>query len=208
MKSPAENMRAAALNNDPRAVRSRAAALSAAGRLLSRGGMAAVTHQAVAAESGVGRGTLYRHGPKPLDLLLATLESTTLPLFDLAEGAVQDELLSNLTARLDWFNQPIAGVVLGAVISRGDFEAELDNLRKRTFAAGTNKLALRLVEAAGRGELRADIPAHAIATMIIGSVLYERHLLGTRLTAEILEQIVLTALWGWRPNKAAREPAT
>jgi AcrR family transcriptional regulator len=190
--------RSAELNTDPRAVRSRATILAAGGRLLAKGGMEAVTHQAVAAEAGVSRATIYRHWARPLDLLLATLENTTAPIFDLGDGEVQDELLASLKARLSWFNQPVAGVALGAVISRGDFEPEIDALRKRTFTMGTDLLAAQLTAAAREGTLRADVPAHTVATMIIGSVLFERHLLGTQLTAEILERIVSTALRFWQ----------
>ena len=186
------------MNTDPRAVRSRATILAAGGRLLVKGGMEAVTHQAVAAEACVSRATIYRHWPRPLDLLLATLENTTAPVFDLGDGEVHDELLASLTARLSWFNQPVAGVALGAVISRGDFEPEIDTLRKRTFTMGTDLLVAKLTAAARQGALRAEIPAHTVATMIIGAVLFERHLLGTQLTAEILEQIVSTALRFWQ----------
>ncbi|MFF4260107.1 TetR family transcriptional regulator [Streptomyces sp. NPDC001663] len=48
-------------NDDPRALRSRAAALVSATELLVDGGPEKVTHAAVAGRAGIGRATVYRH---------------------------------------------------------------------------------------------------------------------------------------------------
>ena len=49
------------LRADPRVARSRTAVLDAATHLLVTGGPAAVTVDAVVAESGVAKSTIYRH---------------------------------------------------------------------------------------------------------------------------------------------------
>src|ERR671934_2975923 len=54
---------------DPRVLRSRQAALSAVQEILAEHGWTGVTHVAVAARSGVGRTTLYRHWPDVRALL-------------------------------------------------------------------------------------------------------------------------------------------
>ena len=56
---------------DPRQARSRKAMLDAARELLAREGPAAVTHQRVARQAGVGRATVYRHWPRPEQLIYA-----------------------------------------------------------------------------------------------------------------------------------------
>jgi AcrR family transcriptional regulator len=60
---------------DPRVARSRAAVLTAATELLVRGGPSAVTVDAVVAESGVAKTTIYRHWTSRDELLVAVFES-------------------------------------------------------------------------------------------------------------------------------------
>ena len=64
-----------------RVTASRAAALAAAQTLLQQEGLAAVTHQRVAAEAGVGRATVYRHWPKPEALLHEAMGRVEMPFF-------------------------------------------------------------------------------------------------------------------------------
>jgi AcrR family transcriptional regulator len=66
---------------DPRQARSRKAMLDAARELLAREGPAAVTHQRVARQAGVGRATVYRHWPRPEQLMLDTMAGVELPFF-------------------------------------------------------------------------------------------------------------------------------
>src|SRR5436853_514718 len=61
--------------------RTPAAILTAARMLLVRDGPAGVTHQRVAAEAGVGRATVYRHWPRPEQLLLDVMAGVDLPFF-------------------------------------------------------------------------------------------------------------------------------
>lgn len=90
---------------DPRWLRSRAKLLDASARLLSTGGVEAVTVDAVTRASRVAKTTLYRHFGGATDLLAATFErilpQVTLPP---AKGPLRDrliELLSRQAALLD-----------------------------------------------------------------------------------------------------------
>ena len=181
---------------DPRATRSREAILAAAARVLTRHGVASVTHQLVAAEAGVGRATVYRHWPTPLDLLLETLE-TAMPVLDLGDGDIRTQLLTELGHRIRWFNQPIAHAAVAAMIARADHEPRFRALRHRAFGVTTELLAEAIARAIGRGELRPETPSHMLAKNLIGTLLFERHLLGNDLTMPMLEQIVDTVLAGW-----------
>jgi AcrR family transcriptional regulator len=55
--------------------------LVAARELLVGEGPGAVTHQRVAQEAGVGRATVYRHWPRPEQLLLDVMAGADLPHF-------------------------------------------------------------------------------------------------------------------------------
>ena len=64
----------------PRDPRTRAAILAAARALLERGGLTAVTIEAIAAKAGVSRPTIYRYWPNaPAVAMAAFLEASGAP---------------------------------------------------------------------------------------------------------------------------------
>src|SRR3954451_18071153 len=79
------------INDDPRARRSRAAALTAATELLVEGGPERVTHAAVAVRAGVGRATVYRHWPDQQSLLFDALANDVRPLLAFGEGPIRQQ---------------------------------------------------------------------------------------------------------------------
>lgn len=60
---------------DPRVARSRAAIIRAATDLLVEGGPNAVTIDAIVAQSGVAKSTIYRHWQSRDEVLLAVIEA-------------------------------------------------------------------------------------------------------------------------------------
>ena len=82
-------------SEDPRVARSRMKALASARDLFSREGLDAVTHLRVAEASGLGRKTLYRHFPQPVDLLRATLSTAEFPRAPVT-GDLQRDLRGHL----------------------------------------------------------------------------------------------------------------
>src|SRR3954462_11174851 len=110
---------------DPRAVRSREAILVAARRLLSSDGPAAITHQRVSQEAGVGRATVYRHWPRSEQLLLDVMADADLPLFKDPETPVRPWLHRQLRQMADDLMPPaVAGLSL-AMMQSALWDAEM-----------------------------------------------------------------------------------
>jgi AcrR family transcriptional regulator len=171
--------------------------LQAASDLLRSGGMAAVTHQAVAQAAGVGRATVYRHWPKPLDLMLATLANMPAGPFTFGDGSIRDEIYRNFFDRIKWFNQTVAGTVIGALVSGAEHDAAIAQIRDGLFGRFVGNIEAAIAAAVTRGELAAGTPAHTIAAMITGTIMFERHMLGSSITPEMLAHIIDTALMPW-----------
>lgn len=184
---------------DPRATRSRDAILAAAVRLLEAGAAHEINHTRVAAEAGVGRATAYRHWPEPWDLLLEAME-IVIPAIDMGDGPIRDRLTRELKRRLAWFNSSIAGAALAAIIDRAEHEPRIRRMRDRTLGQANEMLGDAIKQAAIAGELRPDTPADVIAKALVGSLLFDRHLLGHNLTEERAGELVDTLLAGWKAD--------
>jgi AcrR family transcriptional regulator len=189
-------------SEDPRARRSRAAALAAATDLLVEGGPEKVTHAAVAERAGVGRATVYRHWPDLQALLLDALAADARTLLALADGPVRDELVRVLERQADWLNQPVSASVIATIIERAERDEGVRRLREEMFGRGNEDLAGVLAAAVARGELRPGVEEHArdLGSRILGPLLFQRFMLGTRLDKELVADVVDTALAPWQPD--------
>lgn len=189
-------------SNDPRARRSRAAALAATTELLVESGPAAVTHAAVAERAGVGRATLYRHWPDVQSLLLDALASDIHPLFTPGDGPVRDELLSQLERHVEWLNQPATAPVIATVIERSERDEDVRRIREEMFGRADEHFATALAAAVERGELRPGVEEHAreLVATCLGPLLFQRFMFGMRLDKEKVIRAVDGALAPWLPN--------
>lgn len=187
-------------SDDPRARRSRAAALTAATDLLVEGGPEKVTHAAVAERAGVGRATVYRHWPDLQSLLLDALAVGARPLLTVEDGPVRDVLVSVLEREADWLNQPISASVIATVIERAERDEGVRRLRDEMFGRADEDLAGVLSAAVARGELRPGVEecAQDLVSRILGPLLFRRFMLGTRLDRELVADAVDAALAPWQ----------
>jgi AcrR family transcriptional regulator len=189
-----------ALALDPRVAKSRKAILAAAARLLAAGGTSDISYTRLADEAGVGRATLYRHWPEPLDLLLEAME-IVVPEIELGEGPIGERLMRELGRRIDWFNSSICGAVIASIINRAAEEPRIRRMRDRTLGLSNKMLRDAIAQAARSGELRPDTPADLIAKGLVGTLLFDRHMLGNSLTQHGLSELVESLLSGWRINR-------
>ena len=108
-------------NVDPRRIRSRTRLLDAAAKLLSTGGVEAVTIDAVTKASKVARTTLYRHFHSSSHLLAATFErllpqvTTPAP----TSGPLREQLIELLSRQAALFNDAPLHVTTLAWLSLG-----------------------------------------------------------------------------------------
>jgi len=189
-------------SDDPRALRSRAAALAAATDLLVEGGPEKVTHAAVAERAGVGRATVYRHWPDPQSLLLDALAAGARPLLTVENGPVRDELVRVLQQHADWLNQPVSASVIATVVERAERDEGVRRLREEMFGRADEELGGVLAAAVARGELRPGVEEHpqTLVSRILGPLLFQRFMLGTRLDKNMVADAVDTALAPWQPT--------
>lgn len=189
-------------NDDPRARRSRAAALAAATELLVEGGAERVTHAAVAERAGVGRATVYRHWPDQEALLCDALANDVRPLFTFDDGPVRHQLVTQLEQMVGWLNQPVAVSVIATVVERAERDEDVRRIREEMFGRVDEHFADVLTAAVERGEFRPGVQEHArdLASHILGPLLFQRFMLGVHLDKDLVAELVDTALAPWQPN--------
>ncbi|MFI1708805.1 TetR/AcrR family transcriptional regulator [Streptomyces griseoruber] len=183
-------------NDDPRALRSRAAALAAATELLVEGGPENVTHATVAKRAGIGRATVYRHWPDQQALLLDALAGDVRPLLAFDDSPVRDQLVSQAEQMAHRLNQPSAVSILATVIQRAERDEDARRIREEMFGRADEDLTRALAAAVERGELRPGAQEHAreLVARIIGPLFFRRSLLGERLDGDIVAAEVDNAL--------------
>jgi len=157
---------------DPRALRSRQAMLDAARRLLAAHGPAAVTHQRVAQEAGVGRATVYRHWPTAEAMLMDAMSGARLPFFADPQVPVRPWLLGRLRDLADeLLLREVAAVTLTLVHSAAWDEAAAAR-RDASAAATSGQLQAALQVAVDSGELRPAVDLTYAAALVVGPLLY------------------------------------
>ncbi|MFJ9097689.1 TetR/AcrR family transcriptional regulator [Streptomyces sp. NPDC102405] len=190
------------INDDPRARRSRAAALTAATELLVEGGPERVTHAAVAVRAGVGRATVYRHWPDQQSLLFDALANDVRPLLAFGEGPIRQQLVSQLEQMAEWLNQPVAVSVIATIVERAERDEDVRRIREEMFGHADEHFAGALAAAVERGEFRPGIEGYAreVVSRIVGPLLFQRFMLGARLDKDMVISSVDAALAPWLPN--------
>ncbi|CAM5614925.1 TetR/AcrR family transcriptional regulator [Streptomyces aurantiogriseus] len=189
-------------NDDPRALRSRAAALAAATELLVEGGPENVTHATVARRAGIGRATVYRHWPDQQALLIDALAGDVRPLLAFDDSPVRDQLVTQAEQMAHRLNQPSAVSILATVIQRAERDEDARRIREEMFGRADEDFTRVLAAAVERGELRPGAQEHArdLIARIIGPLLFERFLHGVHLEKDLVVSLVDAALAPWLPN--------
>jgi AcrR family transcriptional regulator len=186
-------------SEDPRVVRSRAAATTAAIDLLVEGGTRAVTVDAVVARSGVAKTTIYRHWESRDELLLAALDEALPRPATPDTGSLDEDLAVLARALAAGLSHPRHGAILQAVLSTGpDGGAEraegIDALR-REFAAERNaSLRTVLRRAAERGETDGSTRPDEVIRAIAGPLFYRRFVEGRSVQRSHADAAVSAAL--------------
>jgi len=151
--------------------------LKTARDVLNTEGLAALTVERVAADSGVAKTTIYRRFKHRLDL--ATAAVGDIPEAFKVEGpADTKEWLRALVEGMSWGMQTRAAEVVGAgLMYRHD--AEFNALYKeRVVDARAEAVRPRLEQAVADGEIRGDVDLDVIMALVAGIVV-TGHLNGT-----------------------------
>lgn len=130
----------------PRDPRTRAAILVAARGLLERGGLTAVTIEAIAQKAGVSRPTIYRYWPNaPAVAMAAFLETTGATEAAKSPRTALAALRAQLHALADAFAAP-AGRSVAAMVAAAQSETELAKAFRNEFIARNRDATRALLE--------------------------------------------------------------
>ena len=160
---------------DPRVLRSRQAALSAVQDLLAEQGWTAVTHVAVAARSGVGRTTLYRHWPDVASLIYDAIAQRIGQARTARTGDLRADLISELNGLRLLLDDPASEHTMRAVLERAPFDPAFGSLKEMLYRSGSSGFRAILQDAISRGDLRPDIDVSMVIDQLAGPLMY-RHL--------------------------------
>ncbi|WP_436777370.1 TetR/AcrR family transcriptional regulator C-terminal ligand-binding domain-containing protein [Yinghuangia sp. YIM S09857] len=186
MPSPAASGR----SPDPRALRSRAAALAAARDLLVDQGLQGVTHVAVAARSGIGRTTLYRHWPDAAALLQDALSELVADAEPPTTGDLRSDLVALLEGSRRLLHQPVSERAMRALVERSGVDAAFTSLKQRMYDTGTAACQRILRGAVDRGDLPADLDFELAVAQLVGPLFFRRLMGDLEVTSAFVHQVV------------------
>lgn len=130
----------------PRDPRIRSTILAAARGLLERGGLTAVTIEAIATKAGVSRPTIYRYWPNaPAVAMAAFLDASAPPPTGSSSRSPLSLLRAQLHAVADAFAAP-TGRSVAAMVAAAQSETELAKAFRNEFIARNRDTARLLLE--------------------------------------------------------------
>ncbi|MEU3959117.1 TetR-like C-terminal domain-containing protein [Streptomyces buecherae] len=159
---------------DPRAERSRAAALAAAQELLIEEGWAAVTHVAVAARSGVGRTTLYRHWPDSAMLIRQLLAQLFQIDHSSRTGDLREDLICELRAFQLLLENPTGDRALRVIIDQASIDAEYAEVLEQCRHKGAEVLTAIIEHGREQGDLPARLGTEEAIGLLLGPMFFRR----------------------------------
>lgn len=162
----------------PRDPRTRAAILAAARALLDKGGLTAVTIEAIAGKAGVSRPTIYRYWPNaPAVAMAAFLEASGAPAAAKTSRSPLAALRAQLHALADAFAAP-AGRSVAAMVAAAQSETELAKAFRNEFIARNRDAARGLLERCVAERLVAPPADIDLALDLVFGPLFYRLLMG------------------------------
>ena len=179
---------------DPRVVRSRQAALSAVQELLAEQGWTGVTHVAVAARSGVGRTTLYRHWPDVASLIHDAIVQRIGQARTARTEDLRADLISELNGLQRLLHDPASERTMRAVLERAPFDPAFASLKEDLYRSGSAGFRAILEAAMTRGELQPDTDIPVAIDQLAGPLMYRRLFAGLDIDEKYAEAIVDSVL--------------
>jgi AcrR family transcriptional regulator len=176
--------------DDPRVARSRTAVLSAAREILLEEGWSAVTHAAVAARSGVGRTTLYRHWPDAPSLLRDVVTQQVQIGHTAPTGALREDLVRELELFRVKLHDPIIERAVRVILERAPVDPAYAALKDEFCNEGARVYTAIIRTAIKRGKLRPALDPALAIDHLIGPLAYRRLFAAEDLTTDYVRQIV------------------
>ncbi len=185
----------------PREPETDARILDAAFRLMAQGGYVRMSMDAVAAEAGVTKPTIYRRWPSKIELAMAALRAYC----DASRPLVVGDTRADLIAELEHFRRALSrphGMSLYGMVLAEEHETPelLAAFRESLVVPRRRALRAILAAAQARGELRPAADIALAVNMLVGAF-YAQYVAGVPFAADWSATLVDTLLRG-----LAKEP--
>jgi AcrR family transcriptional regulator len=179
----------------PRDPRTRASILLAARDLLERGGLTAVTIEAIAQKAGVSRPTIYRYWPNaPAVAMAAFLEQTGAGGAAGSSRNALDALRAQLHALADAFAAP-TGRSVAAMVAAAQSETELAKAFRNEFIARNRDATRALLERCIADRSIAEPDDMEVTLDLIFGPLFYRLLMGhAPITRDFIDRLLDTVI--------------
>lgn len=180
----------------------RAAVLTAAGRILLRDGMQAVTFDRVAMEAGSSKTTIYKWWPSPGALAAEAYFAHSQRVLDFPDtGDLRADLITQLGAFVRWLKDEGAEKPVSELVGAAQMDASLAHAWSESYALPRRELARQRLRIAQRqGQLREDADLDVIVDQLWGACYHRLLVLRVPFDESIVERLVDHALYGSAPR--------
>jgi AcrR family transcriptional regulator len=182
----------------------RAAVLTAAGRILLRDGLRAVTFDRVATEAGASKTTLYKWWPSPGALAAEAYFARSWQVLALPDtGDIRTDLITQLSAFVRWLKDEGAEQPMSELVGAAQMDPDLARAWSQTYAQPRRELARERLRIAQRqGQLREDADLDVIVDQLWGACYHRLLVLKVPFDESIATRLVDHALYGSAPRTA------
>ncbi len=197
-----DTVRTARTPGRPRQAHTDQCILDATFRLLAQRGFARMSVDAVAAEAGVTKPTIYRRYRSKIELAMAALAANCDPTRPTPDGDTRRDLIAEMTHFYHAISRPHGMSLLGTALAE-EYETPELLAAFREYLVKPRRQALRTIleQAQSRGELRPDADLGLAVNMLVG-VFYAQYLANTPFANDWAERVVETVLNSLaRPNE-------
>jgi AcrR family transcriptional regulator len=187
----------------------RASVLTAAGRILLRDGMQAVTFHRVATEAGASKTTLYKWWPSPGALAAEAYFAHSQRVLEFADtGDVRADLITQLGAFIRWLKEDGAEKAVSELVGAAQMDANLARAWSDSYALPRRELARQRLRIAQRqGQLREDADLDIIVDQLWGACYHRLLVLKVPFDESIAERLIEQALYGAAPREVDQRRA-
>jgi AcrR family transcriptional regulator len=186
----------------PRSEQARVAILRSALKLLGKNGFPDLTIEAVAAQAGVGKATVYRWWPNKAALIADAFASTTTRRLDFPDtGSVRRDLSQQMRQVIKIFLSR-RGRILAAILAAGQSDKDLITaFRERFMRPRRQEAYVTLRRGIARGELRKGVDLDLLLDSLYGPI-YMRFLIRhEKMTPDFIDRLCKLVLAGARPAR-------
>jgi len=180
----------------PREPETDARILDAAFRLMAQGGYVRMSMDAVAAEAGVTKPTIYRRWPSKIELAMAALRAYCDASRPPAVGDTRADLIAELEHFRRALSRPYGMSLYGTVLAEEHETPGLLAAFRESLVVPRRRALRAILEAAQtRGELRPDAEIALAVNMMVGAF-YAQYVAGVPFAADWSATLVDTLLCG------------